>query len=462
MKIASLTLTSFAIFTAVLGAGCIAIPMGKETFTTEYPTDIRPTSDPPQITYEAQPTVSEGDSDRLTVAIGLKGEITIEQSQEQRHSKVSLVKSKYLSFGFFPGDGVFWTGTTNQLSRQGLPYQGDGIYSTMQLRTPPREKPHGSFAAWNMGAGEWQEFFGIFYTPFSLLFGAFGSYDSDKHVSGRFLGSEIKYPTNGVPYRSNSYSSEDVELLLKFPPADRERIGAWTYHEDEQHPHNTFRNAFGGFSIFGFCKWAQYEMQKPISTKSTPVPARVTTSSRTIRGPFSVALNLADHGLSEIVDVEPGRTIARFKLLGIANGDSVANGTVRFLPPHGGLAAIRDEDDRAILELAMGREWPVTVALPAPRLDKVAKPDEGGTARSGASPYQIASIGRTDDGKGLVVRVIVSDTSRTFDIDRAVQPEVRRMFREQFATGENAGRSESVVRKTEDGGKTLLYMVTFE
>ena len=137
-------------------------------------------------------------------------------------------------------------------------------------------------------------------------------------------------------------------------------------------------------------------------------------------------------------------------------------GTVRFLPPAGGLAVVRNEDDRAILELAMEKEWPVTVALPAPRLGKVRKKDEGGMARPEVAPYQIASIGRTDDGKGLVVRVAVSDTSRTFDIDRTVQPEVRRLFREQFATGENAGRRESVLWKTENGGKTLLYTVTFE
>ena len=56
----------------------------------------------------------------------------------------------------------------------------------------------------------------------------------------------------------------------------------------------------------------------------------------------------------------------------------------------------------------------------------------------------------------------VTDTSKTFEIDRKVQPEVRRMFREQFATGGNATRREALRMDLLDGGKALVYTVTFE
>ena len=75
-------------------------------------------------------------------------------------------------------------------------------------------------------------------------------------------------------------------------------------------------------------------------------------------------------------------------------------------------------------------------------------------------PYEIKAI-EPDDNR-LVVRVTVNDTSKTFEIDRKVQPEVRRMFREQFATGADAKRRESVRMSVEDGGKSLVYTVTFE
>nr|MBO6295392.1 hypothetical protein [Schwartzia sp. (in: firmicutes)] len=76
--------------------------------------------------------------------------------------------------------------------------------------------------------------------------------------------------------------------------------------------------------------------------------------------------------------------------------------------------------------------------------------------------YQIASIGQTSDGKGLVVRVMVNDMSKTFEIDRALQPEVRRLFRNQFSTGENENRRETVRMSVENGGKSLVYTVAFE
>ena len=60
------------------------------------------------------------------------------------------------------------------------------------------------------------------------------------------------------------------------------------------------------------------------------------------------------------------------------------------------------------------------------------------------------------------MRVTVNDLSRTLDIDRAVRPEVRRMFREQFASGENADRRETVRMEVPDGGKAIVYTVTFE
>lgn len=447
----------------ILGSGCIAIPMGTETFTTEYPAEIRPTTEPPVKTYEPEPTTKNDGETNFSVFIGLDGRITSEQAQEQHYEQGSIEKRKYLSFGFFPQNGSFWNQPpTNVLCQQGLPYQGDGIYSTMPLKNPPTEKPHGSLWAWNAGADSEGKFLlSILNTPFAVLFGAFMPFEHDRHYYGRFLSSEEKTFENGARYTSRTYRAEDLALLLKFSPEERERIGAWTFHEDATHPQNTFANSFSRAALFGFYKWCYYVVHDPQETERTSrADSKKTTISRTVPGPYSVLLSLPSLDYCQTADVPPGENKAEFRLLDAANGDSFANGTVRFLPPPGGLAAVRNDEDRALLELAMTKEWPVTVALPAPRLGSATTGRGAVTNRTSVEPYQISSI-EPKDGT-LTVRVTVTDTSKTFEIDRKVQPEVRRMFREQFATGENATRREALRMDLLDGGKALVYTVTFE
>ena len=460
----------FSALAAVLGSGCVAIPMGSETYRHEYPTDIRPTSDSPTKTYEAEPTVSEGDGDRRTVVVGLNGKVTFEQPQVQHYKAVSVDKRKRLSVGLFPNWAQQNLRPKGSLTPVGamMFYNGNGEYSEVSRNTgdaliQSQKKAESGGAVLSILT------LGLVSTPIALFAEMFGPYEKDDQ---HFLGS-MKVSTSSQAYggniwrggqlvRTTTYDSTDIDLLRKFPMGEREKIGAWTWHENATHPYHSFWHGFElqWFGVFKYCNF--FVKDEGAVSKTTPAAPSVTTRTKTTTGPFSVILSLPSLGFAETAEVEPGRTSVTFNLLDAANGDSFANGTVRFLPPAGGLAAVRDEDGRAILELAMEKEWPVTVALPAPRLGKVKKTDEGGMARPEVAPYQIASIGRTGDGKGLVVRVAVSDTSRTFDIDRTVQPEVRRLFREQFATGENAGRRESVLWKTENGGKTLLYTVTFE
>ena len=452
----------------LLGSGCVVIPMGSETYRHEYPSDVRPTSAPPTTTCEAQPTVLEGDENRRTAAIGLRGETKIEQPMVQHYKAVSVRKEKRLSVGIFPT-----APRRNQFFRpkgsltpmpSTMFYQGDGKYSTSNTGYPGSGALGGGMALSALTLG-------VVANPISLLAEIFGPFEKDLHFLGGTKDSESTFTETRGTIRATTttmtYDSGDIDLLLKFPMAERESIGAWTFHENDAHPHNTFWHGFEAQWV-GVCKYCNYFVKDEGEVPRTiPAAPSVEIRKTTVVGPFAVTLSLPSLGFKETVDVEPGKMAATFNLLDAANGDSFANGTVRFLPPAGGLAAIRDEDCRAILELAMEREWPVTVALPAPRLDKVAgageaKTEGGGAARPAGAPYQISSIGQTDDGKGLVVRVAVNDPSRTLDIDRAVRPEVRRMFREQFATGENANRRETVRMEVPDGGKTIVYSVTFE
>lgn len=461
-------LLSAALAAAVLGSGCVVIPMGSETYRHEYPSDVRPTSDPPTTTCEVRPTVAEGDENRRTAAIGLCGETKIEQPMAQHHKAVSVRKEKRLSVGIFPTAprrNRFFRPEGSLTPMPGtMYYQGDGRYSTSNTGYPGSGALGGGMALTALTLG-------VVANPISLLAELFGPFEKDLHFLGGTKDSESSFTETRGTIRATTttmtYDSGDIDLLLKFPMPEREAIGAWTFHEDDAHPHNTFWHGFEAQWV-GVCKYCNYFVKDEGEVpKTIPAAPRVEIRKTTVAGPFGVALSLPSLGFEQTADVGPGKTAATFYLLDVANGDSFANGTVRFLPPPGGLAAVRDENARAILELAMEKEWPVTVALPAPRLDKVAgageaKTDGGGSARPAGAPYQISSIGQTDDGKGLVVRVAVNDLSRTLDIDRAVRPEVRRMFREQFASGENADRRETVRMEVPDGGKAIVYTVTFE
>lgn len=427
----------------VCATGCISIPMGKEEFTTEYPTAIRATWDSPTKTYEVSPAVYGDEGENRVVTIVLSGTVTSEQPREQHYDKVTLEKRKRLAFGFFPNaaEGLFRP--KKAMVPMNLPYVGDGRYSS---------NTYGAKES-GIGAAGFGAFLGIYlflYTPFSILYEPFAPYEDDRHYMGRFIDSGLR----GNTICSN-YSAEDVELLGKFSPSDRAKIGAWTFRENATHPQNTFWNGFSSFSWFGFDKHSYYLMHDPVKdSRKEPVAPEITSSDRKVSGPYSVTMRIPDMAFEEIVDVGPDSSEAVFHLPAATHGRSSASGFLRFLPPAAGLDAVRGEDSRELLRRAAEREWPITVSLPASRADGVIEPPS-------RPSYRIVAVERPDSG-GLVVRVAVDDASRTFDIDRMVQPEIRRLFREQFSSGADDARQETLRWTTEDEGKTLVYTVDFQ
>lgn len=463
MKHSSVLLTSLAL-ALLLGSGCIAIPVGTETFRTEYPTDIRATADPPTRTFNVAPTIVDGDEYHRSTAIGLAGTITSEQTQEQHYGTVSVKKQKRLAIGLFPTAAqTKWDRPQGSLTpvNSTFSYVGNGQYSSNGTYENGREQ--------KLGTALTAITLGLVATPISMMAGIFGPYEKDLHYLGSSVvdssSSSYQSGTLHVTSTTKVHDSRDIDLLLKFPMSERERIGAWTYHENATHPHNTFWHGFYAqwIGVHKYCNFiVKDEGEIP---RTVPAEPKTTASNRTIPGPYSVFLSLPGVDFQQTSDVGVGETTAFFNLESAANGNSFAKGTVRFLPPPGGLAAVRNEDDRAILELAMEREWPVTVALPAPRLgagEGESEKDDAGKTLPKDKPYQITGIGQTDDGKGLVVRITVNDTDQTLQIDRQMRPEVRRLFREQFATGGDADRRENVQMKLEDDGKMLVYTVRFE
>ena len=438
---------------ALLGSGCIAIPMGKETFTTEYPTDIRATSDAPAIVcQDCEVLAQASDETHLSASFMLSGTLAIEQPQEQHYATVTVEKQKKMAFGLFPGNAESFLRPSDALQPMlGWEYEGNGNYSTAVA--VPRGTDPSSVRAPSEPVLMVNPFAGFLFVPYSLLYVPFfGGYGCDSHH-----------------WRDGDGSFDKTNLIGFFSEEEREQIEAWTWKDADKHKQARNWSLQSHSSWIGFHKYCSYVVRGGgWSEKTTPVSAKKSVEKHILVGPYSATLEFPSLGFSQTVEVEEGRTLADFSLADAANGEPFASGTIRFDPPAGGFAAIHDAKSRSILEMSRGQKLPVTVELPVPRLANIA--DVGTTEEANDAafrnhddatpPYQFTSI-EPKNGK-LVVRVSVRDPSKTLAIDPQVRPEVRRLFREQFATGENAARREKVTMSLVDGGKTLVYTVEFE
>lgn len=312
-----------------LCAGCVSFPVGSETFTTEYSTDVRAAWDLPEKSYEPEPAVTPADAQDGSVAIGLAGVVTSVQPQVLHHEKVSLEKCKRLAFGIFPGEA-------------------ESIYRPRNSLVP--------LAGWtHTGGGHYQSnsndeaakmmLFGILMLPNSLLcVPFFGKYECSTHHW--MLAQDGK-----------------TRLLAKFSAEDRERIGAWTWQDEKAHPQREIASSCSHAGFFGFHKYCTYVIGDPEKLEPTPVEPKVSQTRRRVSGPYTVTLRLPSLGYVETIAVEEGRKEAVFNLAAVANGESSVEGTVRFAPAAEGPEAIRNAEDRALLEAAADREWAVSVAM---------------------------------------------------------------------------------------------------
>jgi hypothetical protein len=448
--------------------GCVAIPVGKETYTAEFRGDIRAAAEAAAKTHE--PCVAQGTVSGETFRIGLAGNVTTSQPQVQHYKQVTVAKRKVIGVGICPQWAPGFFHPKRALDRTTSYYKGSNADYSESAAGP------------GSGAMSFGRFLngitvGTASIPFNLLYGIFGPFEQDWHYLGEIVQTNYAY-VGRTPYITRIRDYGKIDLLGYFSPADRKKMGLWTWKENSEHPQNTFWHGFSSCSLAGICKYCDYVIRDPEETeKTTPASPRVTMQTREVKGPYAVTLELPEIGYRDTVDVAFGETMAAFpaaSILSLANGRTTVGGSVRFRPPPGGWDEISDEDDRALLKAAMGRTWDVHFTLPSPAPKKPApvpqpaEPESAALERGPVSApvveeralYAITAIEPSPNGI-LVVRVHVEDTSRTFEVDRLVRPEVVRLFREQFATGANAERREAVRWMTEDEGRTLVYRVGF-
>ena len=324
-----------AIPAALLGSGCISVPMGTEVFTSaEFPTEIRPAEASPIKKYEPSLVVEEEDSDNhRTLLVGLSGTIVSEQAQEQHYASVTVEKRKRLAFGVVPGVSEGANAKQMLESMSGRAYLGNATYS-----------PSGDLGGPLEGLGGLLSVF--LNIPYAVLWEPFfGTYECGSH---HWIGPNLEY-------------------LFKFSHEERRKIGVWTCVDQSSHPQKGLQSLFTHCPLFGFHRYCEYTIRNPEpSSRTTPAEPRITVSSRSVPGPFKIKLELPSSGFSRTGVLQAGELRAIIDLDGAATGEPVAEGLFRILPPAGGWEAVPDLDNRALLKAAAERPIPVSITLPAP------------------------------------------------------------------------------------------------
>lgn len=369
-----------ALLVAVALNGCVSIPCGTETFTTEYPAEIRATADKAEKTYA--PSVAAEGGEGGSVDIGLFGEITVTQPRSQHYNSVSLTKQKRLAVGVYPWAAEMVFKDPEALVPVYLPYVGNGLYSSCNdiPATFKLSKAFGVGRSLNVLT------LGLLPIPFEFLHGLFGSFEHGRHYLGKALDSApVLHAGYSTGITKTKHDSRDLDLLAKFPEADRRQIGAWTWRHNADHPQNTFWRGFtsnladqscpGPFwPLPGIAKYCVYVVHEPVELeRTTPAVPETTLIRRGISGPYGVFLQVPEIGLARTLVVPRGEKTVRFTLAPAESGMTSAQATVRFLPPPGGLEEACDEDARALLEQVSGRDFPLEVELPVPRIGKGAE-----------------------------------------------------------------------------------------
>lgn len=353
----------FCLGSALLG-GCVAIPCGTTTYTTEYPAEIRLTDEKPVRAYESSVSAIPGPNRHMN--IGLFATITTTQPRVQHYNSVSLTKRKRLAIGLYTDWAEAFYHPKDALVPVYWPYLGNGRYSNDTFGYDLS----GSFIG---GATLNGLSLGVLPLPFQFLGGIFGPFEHGHHYLGKVVETTVKPSGPNITKVNTTHASSDLELLEKFSEEERRRIGAWTWLDDDTHPQNTF---WFGFTSYprqylpwpGVSKYCTYVVHEPVEVeRTTPVAPKVTQERRAIIGPYGVFLRIPDVNYTQMLVVPRGEPTVSFDVADVI-GKTSGDAYVRFLPPSGGLEEAWDEDARNLLEEIQGQDFPVNLELPLPRL----------------------------------------------------------------------------------------------
>ena len=434
---------------AVLGVGCVAVNVGRpETFThTETVVETATEASSSEV-LEARGRAAQS-GDRL--AAGIDAEVLDAYVRSRYEETVVVRRQKRLAVGLFPGAAERFLMPEGALD-SGVAYgraPHSGAPGQYALYLP--EEPYFMEHALNVAM------LGIPYvvgTVNSLLVQPFAGWSCKHDYLDKGCLKPHRSKPYGLLYWDNSESPK-IRGLNRFPSSERKKIGV-TICFDKQAGTGGLKAICTHMGVVGCHKYLAVFVE-PVKRGRGQAANEKTQSRRAdVEGPYVAELSIPALGWSRTVRVGKGAKRAEFELPA-AERKCVAEAVVRFRADGTGGAS---EVTRGALEKVEGQEYRFDVTLQggAARAGAVTVPVT--TPKPGGGAYEV--VGITPSGEGeYEVRVRIADKSRTFDVGWAVEPDVKRMIREDFAkrhpgTGIQYVR-EMVEWETEEDGAILVY-----
>lgn len=428
----------------VLGAGCVAVPLGREECvkTFEYKQKSEMTGETRRLPVESVAAVRNeaprGAGDAGRVLVGLEGRVKRTDKWEDEYRKVDLLWQKRMGFGFMPG----MTGwLRSDVAPAGVPTEGGGFRYAMRGELDEVEG-QGIALTW-------------FFVPYNLLVEPFvGSWDG----TGRAL-CPVDWPTGKTrePIRSSEWTRSD--LYAQFAEYMEKRLGK-----------RTFFSACRDAAFFGFKRFSTYRWGEPREARTAE---RETTMEEKAygRGPFEVELEVPAIGWRGQESVPPGGKEAAFALP-FADVERMAEGRVRFFGS--GMRGLEDDATKALLEGARGKEYAVQVRLrQAPEGLAVADAErfvgdvpvavatQVVAQAAGGPSYRLEKDGTTEGGAGMWRVTLLDGAKSGLEIAAEVRPKILAELREVYLAkhpGAGEGRVHAAVDYvTAEGGKVLVF-----
>lgn len=423
------------LFVLLFCSGCIAIPVGKERFTTEYLEE--PENIEAKKTFEPFVFI-KNDIANNNVKIGLSANVTIENRIEQKKKSVSVVKQKKIAFGLFPymAEGYERPVPSKNSMAPLYGYKSYDSASDSYKGCP------------NYCGGEIHLLLGSVY---GIFFSLFDSYECSHHyaIIERDIGSQTgKYFTEKIVI------GEKTHLLEKFSKSDREKMRIWISSDQKEHPHNSypFLRSLAHFALLGFFKFCTVEIEDPIVVETIQHPAEISKKEINVSGPYYVKLKIPGMDFQVIKQVNAGETSVSFDLP-VGAEKSSQNGVVSFSKLK--LDLMEEGDEKSILEKALEKEFPISLNLPV----KNNTPQGALQANDDSTEqlsYKIDEL--TDDGNGIMIAKVSILTNDNFDgIDKAIRNELSKQYKTKYLNLFNGESKLYVKKRLLNSGKTIIY-----
>lgn len=431
-----------------VGAGCIAVPVGREESvkTFEYRQKSEMTGETRRTPLESAATARNeaprGAGDAGRVWVGLEGRVRRIDRWADEYRIVELLRQKRMGFGFLPGCA-------------------EGGRSDTEMAWVPRMEAGG------FRYGDWQDFaidqigpgllLGWAFIPYNVLVEPLvGSWDCPGHAP-----CPRDWPNGKTrnPIRASDWTRTD--LYAQFMEYMEGRLGETTLFAECRH------GAPAGFKRFSTYRWGE-------SAASRTAERETTMEEKAFgRGPFEVELEVPDIGWRGRTGVAPGAKEAAFALP-FADSDRMAEGKVRFFGS--GARGMEDDATRALLEGARGQVYTVQVRLRrAPEgMETWNDGDDGKRAvavvtqvvarATGGASYRLDKESTSEKGVG-VWRVTVLDGSKSgLEIAAEVRPKILAELRAVYLAkhpGADGDRVHAAVDyETAEGGQVLVFTGT--